>query len=99
MVPTEDFGVRVSGSAGEYKFFRIFGLINTGVFTPFGTRAFFSASHAENDNPFNNYGVIDKQQSNARIYQPIGADGDFVRSEERRVGNKWVSTCRSRGTP
>ncbi|SNT16653.1 TonB-dependent receptor [Sphingopyxis indica] len=78
MVPTEDFGVRVSGSAGEYKFFRIFGLINTGVFTPFGTRAFFSASHAENDNPFNNYGVIDKQQYNARIYQPIGEDGDFV---------------------
>src|SRR3546814_19584366 len=56
MVPTEDFGVKVSGSAVEYKFFRIFGLVNTGEFTPFGTRAFFSASTASNDNPFNNYG-------------------------------------------
>src|SRR3546814_8640912 len=83
MVPTEDFGVKVSGSAGEYKFFRIFGLVNTGEFTPFGTRAFFSASTASNDNPFNNYGRVRKKQFNARVWQPIGDNGDFVsRSEE-----------------
>src|SRR3546814_8308673 len=78
MVPTEDFGVKVSGSAGEYKFFRIFGLVNTGEFTPFGTRAFFSASTASNDNPFNNYGRVRKKQFNARVWQPIGDNGDFV---------------------
>lgn len=76
--PSEEFGVKMSGSVGEYKFFRIFGMVDTGVFTPFGTRAFFAASHAENDNPFNNYGRVDKQQYNARIYQPIGDNGDFV---------------------
>ncbi|MBR2174024.1 TonB-dependent receptor [Sphingopyxis sp.] len=78
MVPTEEFGVKMSGSAGEYKFFRIFGLVNTGAFTPFGTRAFLSASTTSNDNPFNNYGRIRKKQVNARIYQPIGDNGDFV---------------------
>ena len=78
MVPTEEFGVNLSGSAGEFKFFRIFGLVNTGTFTPWGTRAFLSASTASNDNPFNNYGRVRKKQFNGRIYQPIGADGDFV---------------------
>jgi iron complex outermembrane receptor protein len=78
MVPTEDFGVKVSGSAGEFKFFRAFGLINTGEFTPFGTRAFISASSASNDNPFNNYGRVRKKQFNARVYQPVGDNGDFV---------------------
>ena len=34
MVPTEEFGVKLSGSAGEYSFMRIFGLVNTGAFTP-----------------------------------------------------------------
>ena len=34
--------------------------------------------NAKNDNPFNNYGKVDKQQYNAKIYQPIGANGDFV---------------------
>lgn len=76
--PGEEFGVRLSGSAGEFKFFRIFGMVDTGVFTPWGTRAFISASTASNDNPFNNYGVVDKQQYNARIWQPIGDNGDFV---------------------
>lgn len=78
MVPTEEFGVKLSGSAGEYKFFRIFGLVNTGAFTPWGTRAFLSASSTSNDNPFNNYGRIRKKQFNGRIWQPLGDNGDFV---------------------
>ncbi len=78
MVPTEEFGVKVSGSAGEYSFMRIFGLVNTGVFTPWGTRAFISASTTSNDNPFNNYGRVHKKQFNGRIWQPIGDNGDFV---------------------
>jgi iron complex outermembrane recepter protein len=77
IVPTEEFGVKVSGSIGEYNFMRIFGLINTGNLTSSGLRAWFSASATSNDNPFNNYGVIDKQQYNARIYQPLAGD-DFI---------------------
>ena len=77
-MPKEEFGVHVSGSAGEYSFMRIFGAVDTGVFTGIGTRAFISASTTSNDNPFNNYGRVKKSQFNARLYQPIGADGDFV---------------------
>ena len=53
-------------------------MIETGSFTPWDTRAFVSASKASNDNPFNNYGKVNKQQYNAKIYQPIGNGGDFV---------------------
>lgn len=77
LTPTDEFGARLLGSAGDYKFFRIFGLINTGEFTSFGTKAWFSASHAENDVVFNDFGKIDKQQYNAKVYQPLGGT-DFI---------------------
>lgn len=99
-VPSEEFSVKLVGSAGDFNFFRIFGVVDTGVFTPWGTRAFFSASSATNDTVFGNddqpafaavpgvvnaraaftsrTGGIHKQQYNAKIYQPIGEDGDFV---------------------
>ena len=76
--PSEDFGVKMSGSAGEFKFFRIFGMVDTGEFTPFGTRAFLAASTTSNDNPFNNYGRIRKKQFNGRVWQPLGDNGDFI---------------------
>ncbi|MGV3480230.1 MAG: TonB-dependent receptor [Sphingobium sp.] len=82
--PYQDFGAKIAGSVGEYGFFRVFGSVDTGEIGPWGTRAFFAASHAENNNVFNltgpgrNVGRIDKQQYNARIYQPIGSNGDFI---------------------
>lgn len=76
--PTEDFHVRLDGSVGEYGYFRTFGVIDTGNFTPWGTRAWVSASHAENYNPFNHRAKISKQQYNAKLYQPIGSNGDFI---------------------
>lgn len=78
MVPTKDTSARFVGSFGDFNFFRFFGLINLGEFGPLGTRAWVSASHAENRVPFNNYGKIDKSQFNARIWQPVGSNGDFV---------------------
>jgi iron complex outermembrane receptor protein len=82
--PSRDFRARLQGSVGEYEFFRIFGVIDTGDMGPWDTRAFVSASSASNNNVFNlggsanRVGKIDKQQYNARIYQPIGTNGDFV---------------------
>ena len=76
--PTDDFSVKVVGSAGDFSFFRMFGSVDTGVFTPWGTKAFFAASKATNDTIFNNRGEISKQQYNAKIYQPIGDNGDFI---------------------
>jgi iron complex outermembrane receptor protein len=78
IMPTDDFGARLQGSVGDYNFFRIFGLINTGKLTSFGTKAWFSMSHAENNVVFNNFGKIRKAQYNGRIYQPIGSNGDFI---------------------
>lgn len=76
--PSDEFGARLQGSAGDFKFFRVFGMIDTGVFTSVGTKAFISASRATNDWYVNNFGKIDKQQINAKIYQPIGSNGDFI---------------------
>jgi iron complex outermembrane recepter protein len=78
IIPRQEMGAMVSASVGEYDFHRIFGMIETGSFTPWDTRAFISASTAKNDNPFNNYGRVYKQQYNAKIYQPVGTRGDFV---------------------
>jgi iron complex outermembrane receptor protein len=85
--PGEEFGGKIVGSAGDFEFFRIFGMIDTGVFTPWGTRAFISASQATNETVFGNVdqptfksrrGQIHKNQFNAKLYQPIGENGDFV---------------------
>ncbi|MBE1527758.1 iron complex outermembrane receptor protein [Sphingopyxis sp. OAS728] len=85
--PGEEFGVKVVGSAGDFNFFRIFGMVDTGILTPWGTRAFFSASQATNDTVFGNVdlpgvpahrGRINKKQFNGKIYQPLGDNGDFI---------------------
>lgn len=75
--PSHDFHVMGSGSIGEYDFWRVFGMIETGDLTSSGTRAWFSASTTKNRLPFNNYGKVDKQQFNAKLYQPLGAN-DFI---------------------
>lgn len=76
--PSDHFGVRVLGSAGSFDFMRIFGVVDTGVFTSIGTKAWFSASTASNRWFVNDFGKIRKQQYNAKVYQPIGDEGDFV---------------------
>ncbi|MDX3910028.1 MAG: TonB-dependent receptor [Sphingobium sp.] len=78
ITPSDDFGVKMVGSLGDYSYFRAFGMVNTGVFTPWGTKAFFSASSAANDAVYGGIGKIDKQQYNGKVYQPIGSNGDFI---------------------
>lgn len=86
-VPDDVMGAMVSlsygniisrGDPGDRPFLRAFGKIETGELTAGGLKAFFSASRAVNDSVFSNYGGVDKQQYNAKIYQPIGVDGDFI---------------------
>jgi iron complex outermembrane receptor protein len=80
-LPYRDFAVRIQGSYGDFDggdFQRIFGSIDTGSFTPWGTRAFGAASMATNDFVYGHRGVIYKQQYNGRLYQPIGSHGDFI---------------------
>ncbi|MGO4165408.1 TonB-dependent receptor [Novosphingobium sp. YAF33] len=86
-VPDDKFGVMTSlsygdvvadGSGGSDRSYqRMFGKIETGEFTSFGTKAWVSGSYARNGAAFANYGKVEKQQYNAKIYQPIGGD-DFI---------------------
>lgn len=87
ITPSDDFGVMTSLSYGDIiargndrsrMMYRMFGKVETGVFTPFGTKAWFAVSKTENDSTFANYGGVDKQQFNGKIYQPIGSNGDFI---------------------
>lgn len=78
ITPSEDFSAKMLASVGDFEFFRLFGLVQTGSFTKWGTRAFLSASRATNNAIYGGIGEVDKQQYNAKIYQPIGSNGDFI---------------------
>ncbi|RYF95289.1 MAG: TonB-dependent receptor [Caulobacteraceae bacterium] len=75
--PAEEFGGFIQPSIGDENYRRIFGLIDTGVIGPFGTRAFFAASYTKYDK-FRGPGELEKKQFNAGIYQPLGDNGDFI---------------------
>ena len=75
--PSHDFHVMGSGSIGEWNFYRVFAMVETGDLTSSGTRAWFSASKTRNNVPYNGYGKINKQQYNGKIYQPLGGN-DFI---------------------
>ncbi|WP_313435911.1 TonB-dependent receptor domain-containing protein [Novosphingobium sp.] len=76
--PTDEFGARFLASAGDFSFFRVFGEVDTGVLNSTGTKAFFAASKATNNTVYGGIGEIDKMQLNAKIYQPLGDNGDFI---------------------
>ena len=75
--PSKDFGLMASMSVGEFDFWRVFGMVDTGELTSSGTRAWFSASTTKNRVPYNGHGKIDKYQFNGKIYQPLG-ERDFI---------------------
>lgn len=86
-VPEDAFKLTASMSAGDVfaqgkpnsrLYMRGFAMIDTGDFTGFGTKAFVAGSYTTYKNPFNNYGKVEKKQLNARIWQDIGSNGDFV---------------------
>lgn len=86
ITPSDEYGALASISygniaadgAGDRPFFRMFGMVQTGDFTGHGTKAWFAASRAKNDAAFANYGKVYKQQYNAKIWQDIGSNGDFI---------------------
>jgi iron complex outermembrane recepter protein len=91
LTPSDEFGVMTSMTYGDIiaegsdafdrhdrDFIRFFGKVETGELTSLGTKAWFAASYARNGATFANYGKIEKQQYNGKIYQPIGTNGDFI---------------------
>lgn len=77
ITPTEELGAYIKASIGEDSYRRVFGVFNSGEFTKAGTKLWVSASTSRNDK-FKGPGKIDKQQYNAKLYQPIGDNGDFI---------------------
>lgn len=85
--PDDEFGVITSltygniisrGDPGNRMMYRFFAKVETGELTAGGLKAYLSASKAGNDSVFSNYGGVDKQQYNGKIFQPLGSNGDFV---------------------
>jgi iron complex outermembrane receptor protein len=77
LIPSDKVGVLWDMSYGTFNFQRMFGMLQTGEFTPWGTKAWIAGSR----NTYNHWrgdGKIDKWQVNGKIYQPIGSNGDFV---------------------
>lgn len=77
-VASASYGNILANGSGDRPYIRAFGMFDTGDLTGFGTKAFVSASWTSYDNPFNNYGKVEKQQYNGRLFQEIGNDGDFA---------------------
>lgn len=75
--PAQEFGGWIQGSLGDFNYRRIMALVDTGAIGPWGTSAWFAASY-QNYDKFKGLGELEKTQYNARIYQPLGDNGDFV---------------------
>lgn len=75
--PTADMGGWLQGSLGDFNYRRVMGLFNTGEIGPWGTSAWFAASYTDYDK-FKGLGELEKTQYNAKIYQPLGDNGDFI---------------------
>ena len=77
MLPSREIGGFLQPSIGDFNYRRVFGILQSGEFTSFGTRMFGAISTTRYDK-FKGPGNIDKEQYNIRFYQPIGDGGDFI---------------------
>lgn len=75
--PSVDPMFIVQPSVGSFNYRRIFLLGETGEVGPWGTRMWAAYSHTEYDQ-FRGPGELIKDQWNARIWQPMGENGDFL---------------------
>lgn len=75
-LPDDEMGLEARLSAGRFNYTRVFLRGDTGEIGPWGTRAYASVSKTRYSK-FKGPGNLDKQQYNAKVYQPLG-DKDFV---------------------
>ena len=76
LIPTNKAGFLANASFGSFDYRRLFGMVHTGEFTSFGTKAFVTASRNTYDH-WRGDGKIRKWQVNGKIYQPLSG-GDFI---------------------
>lgn len=75
--PSTEFGGMAVASVGEESYRRGFLMLDSGAVGPFGTRSFIAGSWQKYDK-FKGPGSLEKKQVNARIYQDLGDNGDFI---------------------
>ena len=75
--PSKNLDAMLSGALGRFNYGRIAGLIDSGQIGPFNTSAFIEGSYQDYDK-FKGPGELEKKQFNAKIYQPVGNNGDFM---------------------
>jgi iron complex outermembrane receptor protein len=78
LTPTDKFGGFATVSGGDYDYLREAFLINTGEFGPFGTKMWVEASNQLYRKFTDSDGTDRKQQVNAKIYQDLHHNGDFI---------------------
>jgi iron complex outermembrane receptor protein len=77
ILPTNEPSALIKGSLGSFDYGRVFGIVQSGDLTSSGTRAFLAGSLQQYDK-FKGPGDLEKKQVNARVYQPLGGNGDFL---------------------
>ncbi|MGB3165403.1 MAG: TonB-dependent receptor, partial [Alteraurantiacibacter sp.] len=75
---TATYGDVLAEGAEDTAYYRGFVMLDTGDITGNGLKAFGAASYTTYGTPYNPYGRIRKSQFNARVWQDIGSDGDFI---------------------
>lgn len=76
-VPTKEFSVVGSGQLGTDNFRRGYAEVDSGEIGPWGTRFLVAGSYTKYDK-FKGPGTLEKDQFNARIYQPLNDGRDFA---------------------
>ena len=77
ITPTKGVGGLMTASVGSLHYERIAGVFNTGEIGPFGTRAWVEGSDQSNEK-YTRVGKDKKWQINAKAYQDLHHDGDFI---------------------
>ncbi|MBO9707105.1 MAG: TonB-dependent receptor [Caulobacter sp.] len=77
ITPSTTPSVWAQASVGSFNYQRYAAFAETGAIGPWGTRLWVEGSYQKYDK-FKGEGEIYKRQVNAKIYQPIGDNGDFV---------------------
>lgn len=75
-LPPTTTGFQGSIAGGSYDYTRAYGEVDTGEFTPWGTRAWFSTNYVNSDK-YKGEGTLNRIGVDGKIYQPVG-DNDFI---------------------
>ncbi|WP_338241608.1 TonB-dependent receptor [Aurantiacibacter hainanensis] len=75
---TATYGQVLASNSENTDYYRGFAMIDTGDITGNGLKMFGAISYTNYGVPYNPYGEIDKTQVNARIWQDLGSNGDFI---------------------